>query len=69
MTALRDIGEHIIGYLLIGTDNTAREDVEAAQALLDQRSRDQQFFTCSLIESIIDAAYAIFSIAGCVGGC
>ena len=36
VTALRDAGEHIIGYLLIGTDNTARVGVEAAQALLDQ---------------------------------
>src|SRR6185295_6597377 len=43
VTALRDAQEHIIGYLLIGTDNTARKEVEAAQALLDQRLRDQQF--------------------------
>jgi PAS domain S-box-containing protein len=40
---------------LIGTDNTARKQVEAAQALLDQRLRDQQFYTRSLIESNIDA--------------
>ena len=55
VTALRDAGEDIIGYLLIGTDNTARKQVEAAQALLDQRLRDQQFYTRSLIESNIDA--------------
>src|SRR5207342_744725 len=55
VTALRDAQEHIIGYLLIGTDNTARKQVEAAQALLDQRLRDQQFYTRSLIESNIDA--------------
>ena len=55
VTALRDAEEHIIGYLLIGTDNTARKEVEAAQALLDQRLRDQQFYTRSLIESNIDA--------------
>ncbi|SFV17455.1 PAS domain-containing sensor histidine kinase [Pseudoduganella namucuonensis] len=55
VTALRDAHEHIIGYLLIGTDNTARKQVEAAQALLDQRLRDQQFYTRSLIESNIDA--------------
>jgi PAS domain S-box-containing protein len=42
-------------YLLIGTDNTARKEVEATQALLDQRLRDQQFYTRSLIESNIDA--------------
>jgi PAS domain S-box-containing protein len=56
VTALRDVaGERIIGYLLIGTDNTARKEVEAAQALLDQQLADQQFYTRSLIESNIDA--------------
>ena|GEM_PF-555281 len=55
VTALRDPEGAIIGYLLIGTDNTARKQVEAAQALLDQRLRDQQFYTRSLIESNIDA--------------
>ena len=55
VTALRDAQENIIGYLLIGTDNTARKEVEAAQAILDQRLRDQQFYTRSLIESNIDA--------------
>ena len=37
------------------TDNTERKQVEAEQALLDQRLRDQQFYTRSLIESNIDA--------------
>jgi PAS domain S-box-containing protein len=55
VTALRDAHESIIGYLLIGTDNTARKEVEAAKAQLDQRLRDQQFYTRSLIESNIDA--------------
>ncbi len=55
VTALRDAQEAIIGYLLIGTDNTARKQVEAEQALLDQSLRDQQFYTRSLIESNIDA--------------
>jgi PAS domain S-box-containing protein len=55
VTALRDADDKIIGYLLIGTDNTARQQVEAAQALLDQQLRDQQFYTRSLIESNIDA--------------
>jgi PAS domain S-box-containing protein len=55
VTALRDAEEKIIGYLLIGTDNTARKQVEAEQARLDQRLRDQQFYTRSLIESNIDA--------------
>jgi PAS domain S-box-containing protein len=55
VTALRDEQEDIIGYLLIGTDNTARKQVEAEQRKLDQRLRDQQFYTRSLIESNIDA--------------
>jgi len=55
VTALRDAQGGIIGYLLIGTDNTARKQVEAEQKLLDQRLRDQQFYTRSLIESSIDA--------------
>ncbi len=55
VTALRDAEKVIIGYLLIGTDNTARKQVEAEQKKLDQRLRDQQFYTRSLIESNIDA--------------
>jgi PAS domain S-box-containing protein len=55
VTALRDAQDTIIGYLLIGTDNTARKHVEEEQALLDQSLRDQQFYTRSLIESNIDA--------------
>ncbi|MCM3869743.1 MAG: PAS domain S-box protein, partial [Pyrinomonadaceae bacterium] len=55
VTALRDAEDVIIGYLLIGTDNTARKLVEAEQQQLDQRLRDQQFYTRSLIESNIDA--------------
>ena len=55
VTALRDAQDAIIGYLLIGTDNTARKQVEAEQKKLDQRLRDQQFYTRSLIESHIDA--------------
>src|SRR3954464_5929947 len=55
VTALRDAQGGIIGYLLIGTDNTARKQVEAERMLLDQAVRDQQFYTRSLIESNIDA--------------
>src|SRR5204862_3520267 len=58
VTALRDAQGAIIGYLLIGTDNTARKQVEAARMLLDQRVLDQQFYTRSLIESNIDALIA-----------
>ncbi|MDD2878870.1 MAG: PAS domain S-box protein [Rhodoferax sp.] len=55
VTALRDAQGVIIGYLLIGTDNTARKQVEADQKLLAQRLRDHQFYTRSLFESNIDA--------------
>jgi PAS domain S-box-containing protein len=55
VTALRDAEEAIIGYLLIGTDNTARKQIEAEQRQLAQRLRDHQFYTRSLFESNIDA--------------
>ncbi|MDO8786498.1 MAG: response regulator, partial [Sulfuritalea sp.] len=45
----------IIGYLLIGTDNTARKQIEGEQKQLSQRLRDHQFYTRSLFESNIDA--------------
>jgi signal transduction histidine kinase/CheY-like chemotaxis protein len=37
VTALREAGGAIIGYLLIGTDNTARKQVEAERVKLEQR--------------------------------
>jgi PAS domain S-box-containing protein len=55
VTALRDAQGEIIGYLLIGTDNTARKEIEAAQRQLGQRLRDHQFYTRSLFEANIDA--------------
>ncbi len=55
VTALRDDQGGIIGYLLIGTDNTARMQVEEERVKLEQSLRDQQFYTRSLIESNIDA--------------
>ena len=55
VTALRDDQGAIIGYLLIGTDNTARKQIEAEQKELGQRLRDQQFYTRSLFEANIDA--------------
>jgi len=54
VTALRDVQDAIIGYLLIGTDNTARKQIEEERKKLDQRLRDQHFYTRSLIESNID---------------
>jgi len=41
VTALRDEQDAIIGYLLIGTDNTARMLVEAERARLDQDLHDK----------------------------
>ena len=55
ITALRDDFGTIIGYLLIGTDNTVRKRAEEEQNRLEQRLRDQQFYTRSLIESSVDA--------------
>src|SRR6185369_6770596 len=56
ITALRDPQDAIIGYLLIGTDNTARKQIEAEQMQLSQRLRDHQFYTRSLFEANIDAS-------------
>ena len=58
VTALRDARGAIIGYLLIGTDNTVRKQIEEERRKLDQRLRDQHFYTRSLIESNIDALMA-----------
>ncbi|MGO9989569.1 MAG: PAS domain S-box protein [Steroidobacteraceae bacterium] len=58
VTALRDSHDEIIGFLLISTDNTLRNRFETEQRRLDQRLRDQQFYTRSLIESNIDALIA-----------
>jgi len=55
VTALRDAHNAIIGYLLIGTDNTVRKQIEVDQKQLGQRLRDNQFYTRSLFESNIDA--------------
>src|SRR5947207_1195692 len=55
VTALRDAEDAIIGYLLIGTDNTARQQIEEERMKLDQRLRDQHYYTRSLVESSIDA--------------
>jgi len=58
VTALRDPLDAIIGYLLIGTDNTVRQQIEEERKKLDQRLRDQHFYTRSLIESNVDALMA-----------
>ena len=58
VTALRDAQKTIIGYLLIGTDNTARKQAEADQKLLDQRLRDQLESAKSLEEKAEQLALA-----------
>ena len=55
VTSLRDAQGRIIGYLLIGTDNTARKRAEEEQKLLDQRLREQELYTRSLFDVNSDA--------------
>lgn len=55
VTALHNAHDAIIGYLLIGADNTARKKLEAAQEILGQRLLELQFYTRSLFEANIDA--------------
>jgi PAS domain-containing protein len=45
VTALRDAQDDIIGYLLIGTDNTVRKAVEGERALLNQALRRSEEHT------------------------
>ena len=54
-SAIRDQAGNARGYAKLTRDLTARKQAEAAQEQLDQRLRDQQFYTRSLIESNIDA--------------
>jgi PAS domain S-box-containing protein len=56
VTALRDEQDAIIGYLLIGTDNTSRKQIEAERMQFSQRLSDLQLYTRSLFESNIDAS-------------
>lgn len=59
VTALRNAQNTLIGYLLIGTDNTARKEIELKQERLDQQLLDQQLYVQSLLESISDALTVI----------
>jgi signal transduction histidine kinase len=59
VTALRDAQDAIIGYLLIGTDNTARKLVEAEQKKLDQRLRDQTALLSEANEEIQRFVYIV----------
>ena len=60
VTALRDPADAILGYLLIGTDNTARKDAEEKRAQLERRLRDQEaneqrFRLAAIVDSSNDA--------------
>jgi len=61
VTALRDESGAIIGYLLIGTDNTARKKLEDERVLVAQRLNDLQIYTRSLFESNVDALTVVNS--------
>ena len=60
VTPLRDPADAILGYLLIGTDNTARRDAEEKRAQLERRLRDQEaneqrFRLAAIVDSSNDA--------------
>jgi PAS domain-containing protein len=54
VTALRDAQENIIGYLLIGTDNTAGKQAKMAQAQLDHQLRASELSYRRLFEATQD---------------
>src|SRR5476651_1087244 len=59
VTALRDPQDAIIGYLLIGTDNTARREAEEERKRLDQRlSELEHTLRQNEIQRQSDAAHA-----------
>src|SRR5689334_6500992 len=57
VTALRDPHDDIIGYLLIGTDNTARKQVEEKLRWTEEGFR-------LMVESVTDAAIVMLDSAG-----
>jgi PAS domain S-box-containing protein len=60
VTALRDVGSTIIGYLLIGTDNTARKRAE--EALLKAGALQQAIFNSANFSSIATDARGVIQI-------
>ena len=60
VTALRDVHETIIGYLLIGTDNTARKKAEAA--LLQVGALQNAIFNSANFSSIATDASGVIQI-------
>ena len=57
VTALRDVQDAIIGYLLIGTDNTARKQVEEKLRWTEEGFR-------LMVESVTDAAIVMLDSEG-----
>ena len=60
VTALRDSDDGIIGYLLIGTDNTARKQAE--DALLKAGALQQAIFNSANFSSIATDAHGVIQI-------
>ena len=60
VTALREAGDGIIGYLLIGTDNTARKLAE--DALLKAGALQQAIFNSANFSSIATDAHGVIQI-------
>jgi signal transduction histidine kinase/CheY-like chemotaxis protein len=60
VTALRDVQDAIIGYLLIGTDNTARKQAEAA--LLKAGALQRAIFNSANFSSIATDAKGVIQI-------
>jgi signal transduction histidine kinase len=60
VTALRDIDEVIIGYLLIGTDNTARKQAE--EALLQADALQRAIFNSANFSSIATDSHGVIQI-------
>jgi len=65
VTALRDDAGEIMGYLLIGTDNTARKALEDEREKVAHRLQDLQIYTRSLVETSVDAL-TVVSAAGII---
>ena len=60
VTALRDVQNAIIGYLLIGTDNTARKQAEAA--LLKAGALQNAIFDSAVFASVATDAKGVIQI-------
>ena len=60
VTALRDAGEGVIGYLLIGTDNTARKQAE--EALAKAGALQGAIFNSAMFSSIATDAKGVIQI-------